>query len=184
MAAPAMPAGSAPSTGRPRVPTYSGVNLWTIAAAAALIGAALFVLGSGGAWEGAGILACIALGILITCRTTVTVERHGVRATLGVFSFPRRFVGIDQIRRAVVVNVRPFSDFGGWGYRRGNASWAFVCRRGEALRLEFFKGPAFIVTIDEARRAADRINAYVQERGPVASRPKRKRRSPVTKPWF
>jgi hypothetical protein len=149
-----------------------------------LIGAAVLITATGGRLEAAGILVVIALALLVSVRTAVTVERHGVRATLGAFAFPRRFVGMDRIRRAVVVNVRPFKDFGGWGYRVGRASRGFVCRRGEALRLELERGPAFVVTVDDARRAADRINAFVAERGPLPKRARPRRRNPVVRPWF
>jgi hypothetical protein len=172
-----------------RIPTYSAVNLWALVIAAALGGAAILTLAlrPGPAFELAGAAALLSLLLLFTVRTSVTVERHGVRAHLGLFGFPRRFIGTDTIRRAVVVRVRPMHDFGGWGDRVGHASRAFVCRRGEALRLELRRGPAFIVTIEDAQRAADRVNAFVAERGRAPSpRPKKRRvvRTRPVKPWF
>lgn len=161
--------------------------------AAALGGAAalIVVTRDGPVFEPAGVLICIAVALLFTMRTAVTVERHGVRAKLGLFGFPRRFVGTDTIRRAVVVNVRPVKDFGGWGDRLGHATRAYVSRRGEALRLDLERGPAFVVTVDDARRAADRVNAFVEElraRHPRPQAQKRKksrsRKDEPVKPWF
>jgi hypothetical protein len=159
--------------------------MWAIVFAAALVGAAVIVfIGDGSVLEPVGILLVIAFALLFTIRATVTVERYGVRARLGLFGFPRRFIGMDQIRGAVVVNVRPIKDYRGWGDRAGKFTRAYVCRKGQAIRLQMDRGPDFVITIDGARRAADRINAFVEERGPLPARPKRARRTPVTKPWF
>lgn len=149
--------------------------------AAALCGAAalLIILREGAVLEPAGVLICIAVLLLATVRTVVTVERHGVRARIGIYGVPRRFIGIDTIERAVVVNVRPIRDFGGWGDRLKRARRGFVCRRGEAIRLDLTRGPSLVITIDNARRAADRINQFVDENratSPRKPKPKRKRR--------
>jgi len=189
VSAPALPAGSAPSAGRRHTPTYTAVNLWMLAFGIGIClgGGLLVIAGQGPIFEGAAVLFLVAVLLSITVRTVVTVERHGVRASLGLFGFPRRFIGMDSIVRARVVHVRPLRDFGGWGDRfLGHATRAYVSRRGEALRLELQRGAAFEVTIDGARRAADRVNAIVSERQPRppgASPRERPRRRPVA-PWF
>ena len=168
------------------------MNLWTLVWAAALGGAAALTIVSGRepVFELAGVLIVGSVALLFTLRTSVTVERHGVRVRLGLFGFPRRFFGTDTIRRAIVVNVNPMRDFHGWGDRMRNGQRAFVCRRGEALRLDLVKGPSFVVTVDDARRAADRVNAFVDELRaskpePPARRKQRRVKKPEpVKPWF
>jgi hypothetical protein len=173
-----------------RTATYTAVNLWTLACAVAFgaAGVLTIVLRLGPVFELAGAAIVVSLALLFIVRTSVTVERHGVRARLGLFGFPRRFVGMDTIKRAIVVNVRPLREFGGWGDRLGSATRAFVCRGGEALRLELMRGRAFVVTVDDARRAADRVNAFVDERQatlPLRPRKQRRaRRGAAAKPWF
>ena len=160
--------------------------------AAALGGAAALtiVLRREPVFELAGVLIVGSVALLFKLRTSVTVERHGVRARLGLFGFPRRFFGTDTIRRAIVVNVNPMRDFRGWGDRMRNGQRAFVCRRGEALRLDLVKGPSFVVTVDDARRAADRVNAFVDElrtskpEPPMPRKRPRSKRSEPVKPWF
>lgn len=177
-------------TRRRRTPTYTAVNLWILVCAAALGGAAAItiVLRRAPVLELAGALIVGCVALLFTLRTAVTVERHGVRARLGLFGFPRRFIATDAIVRAIVVNVRPVKDYRGWGDRLGHGTRAFVSRRGEALRLELTRGPAFVVTIDDARRAADRVNAFVDELRPARPAPPRARRrrphTPAVRPWF
>lgn len=158
--------------------------------AAALCGAAaLFVVvGDGRVFEPVAALLLIVAVMLATVRTVVTVERHGVRARIGLYGVPRRFIGIDTITRAVVVNVHPLKDFGGWGDRFRRGRRGFICRGGQAIRLELTRGPALVITIDDAHRAADRINQYVDENratSPRKEKPKRKRRrSKPVEPWF
>lgn len=159
--------------------------------AAALGGAATFIViaRDGAVFEPVGILTCIAVVALTAARAVVTVERHGVRARVGLFGFPRRFFGTDTIKRAVVVNVRPMRDFKGWGDRSNRRRRAYIVRRGEALRLEFHKGQPFVVTIDDARRAADRVNAFVDELRrsgfkPEPSRPRKRLTARVRKGLF
>jgi hypothetical protein len=89
---------------------------------------------------------------------TVTVDARGlgVRSGLG---WPRQSVPLDEVVRAEVVQVQPFRDFGGWGYRVGRAGRVgIVVRSGEGLLVERTGGRSLVVTVDDAATAAALLN--------------------------
>jgi len=102
----------------------------------------------------------IALVALASWRVTAGANGLTVRAWLG---WPAFRVPAAGIRRARVVDVDPFAEFGGWGLRwapgprRGR--FGVIVRGGRALEVERTDGRAFVVTIDDAETAAAVLNA-------------------------
>ncbi|MEZ0449153.1 DUF1648 domain-containing protein [Cellulomonas sp. ICMP 17802] len=89
---------------------------------------------------------------------TVTVDRRGltVRSAVG---WPRAVVPLDEVVRADVVAVRPFAEFGGWGYRVGRGGRVgVVLRTGQGLQVERTGGRSFVVTVDDAATGAALLN--------------------------
>lgn len=98
---------------------------------------------------------------------TVTVDGDGldVRTRLPLL---RRLdavalrVPLDRIVSADVTAVRALSQFGGWGYRLGSGGTSgLILRSGEALQVTRADGSVLVVTVDDARQAAGRINSLL-----------------------
>jgi len=89
---------------------------------------------------------------------TVTVDGRGLSVRSGL-GWPRQVVPLDEVVRAEVVHVRPFHDFGGWGYRVGRGGRVgIVVRTGEGLLVERTGGRSLVVTVDDAATAAALLN--------------------------
>jgi hypothetical protein len=100
----------------------------------------------------------VAAAVLSSTWFTVTVDRRGlaVRSLLG---WPRMAVPLDEVVQASVVAVRPFPEFGGWGYRVGRGGRVgVVLRTGEGLQVERTGGRSFVVTVDDAATGAALLN--------------------------
>ena len=90
-----------------------------------------------------------------------------MRVAYGWLRWPSTRIGIDAIRQATAIDVRP-SAWGGWGYRgslRLNRRAAVVVRAGEGLRLDLRGGRVFLVTVDGAVNAAGLLNDTLRESG-------------------
>jgi len=97
----------------------------------------------------------------------VSVDATGMRVAYGWLRWPSTRIGIDAIRQATAIDVRP-SAWGGWGYRgslRLNRRAAVVVRAGEGLRLDLRGGRVFLVTVDGAVNAAGLLNDTLRESG-------------------
>ena len=80
-----------------------------------------------------------------------------VRSTLG---WPRIDIPAARIARTRVVQVNPFAEFGGWGYRIGtDGRRGVVLRTGEALEVRRDDGKVYVVTVDDAATAASVLAA-------------------------
>ena len=65
-----------------------------------------------------------------------------------------------ELVRADVRDVRPFREFGGWGWRVGRGGRVgVVLRAGESLLVERTGGRSVVVTVDGARAAAGLVNS-------------------------
>lgn len=109
------------------------------------------------------IMAASALLSVAAFNLKVTIDRRGVRVTgLGV---PWVTVPLETIEQASVTQVQALGDFGGWGVRIGlDGRRAVVTSSGEALLLERAGMPDQLITIDDARRAADVVNSLIAHR--------------------
>ncbi|MGY4645930.1 hypothetical protein [Cellulomonas sp. URHB0016] len=89
---------------------------------------------------------------------TVRVDGRGLAVRSGL-GWPRQSVPLDEVVRAEVVQVQPFRDFGGWGYRVGRAGRVgIVVRSGDGLLVERTGGRSLVVTVDDAATAAALLN--------------------------
>ena len=58
-----------------------------------------------------------------------------------------------------MVDVSPFAEFGGWGYRVGRGGRVgIVLRSGPALQVERTGGRSLVVTVDDAATGAALLN--------------------------
>ena len=91
----------------------------------------------------------------------VSVGQRGlqVRSVLG---WPWRRIDLSQIASVEVVDVHPFQQWGGWGWRSSPQGTAVVTRKGPALQTTLTNGRVFVVTCEDARRGAATLTALVE----------------------
>lgn len=137
---------------------------------AGLVGLAVFMLGTGvrGGWIVAAVVGVVAVALAATAafRVRVTPEGLAARALLG---WPRITIPLNEIESARAVDISPFGEFGGWGWRIAvDGRTGIVMRRGSAIEVSRRDRRPFIITIDGAEEAAALLQAYV-DRGKAAS---------------
>ncbi|WP_150308075.1 DUF1648 domain-containing protein [Planctomonas psychrotolerans] len=134
-----------------------GARLALIVAVGLAFAGLLVVAASG---SRAGIAVALAAFVLLvglgvaTTRWRVTIDRRGlvVRSALG---WPRITIPVEQVRDVTVVDVTPIADFGGWGWRwSADGRRGIIVRAGEAIQVTRTSGPAFVITVDDARTGA------------------------------
>lgn len=109
-------------------------------------------------WALALVAVALAVLMLAMARFSVVVDRRGLTAR-SALGWPRITVPLDEVTQAEVVDVSPFPEFGGWGYRVGRGGRVgIVLRSGPALQVERTGGRAFVVTVDDAATGAALLN--------------------------
>ncbi len=174
-------ADQAPEPGAPVIEGADGQRLaWTrhvrfsrtltgFVLAATILGA-LFAAATGYGtsdwWAGAFILLvdCVILIPLALNWAVVTIDHRGVQArALGIrwVNIPLETItSAERQERAV-----PLGEFGGWGLRSGFAGdRGLVTGEGEALRIHRAGQCDWVITIDDAARAAAVVNTLVAQR--------------------
>ncbi|WP_341939804.1 DUF1648 domain-containing protein [Microbacterium sp. LWH10-1.2] len=136
-----------------------------------IAGLAAFMLGTGvdGGWVVALslVVIVIAMATATAFRVRVTPEGFSARALVG---WPRISIPLREIESARAVDISPFGEFGGWGWRIAvDGRTGIVMRRGAAIEISRRDKRPFIVTIDGAEEAAALLQAYV-ERGAATPR--------------
>lgn len=146
------------ATGRP-------VLMWLLALSAAL----LLVVAVRVAAEGdpsAWIPLVVGFAVLAFAVTTlafrVRVDARGL-AVRGFAGWPSFLVPLADIEDVRVIRVTPLADFGGWGLR-GLSSlhggrFGVVLREGPAIEVARRSGGTFVVTVADAARAAQTLQA-------------------------
>ncbi|MCK2036172.1 DUF1648 domain-containing protein [Microbacterium sp. SSW1-49] len=110
-----------------------GVAAWWITAAVAL-----FLVG--------------AVATSLSFRVQASAAGLQVRSTVG---WPRIVIPADRIVSVRAIEVDPFAEFGGWGYRIGtDGRRGVVLRKGPGLEVTRADGRRFVVTVDDARTGA------------------------------
>ena len=111
------------------------------------------------------IVAVVALLLVVVVSTSLTFRVRASAAGLRVRSvagWPKTDIPAAEIASARAVQVNPFAEFGGWGYRFGmDGRRGFVLRTGEALEVTRTDGRVFVVTVDDASTAASVLAAAV-----------------------
>ncbi|MFK3676142.1 DUF1648 domain-containing protein [Microbacterium sp. NPDC090218] len=134
---------------------------------------AAYMLGAGveGGWIAALVVVVVAFALAATAsfRVRVTPEGFAAQALLG---WPRIRIPIDDVESARAVEISPFGEFGGWGWRVAvDGRSGIVLRRGPAIEISRRDRRAFIVTIDGAEEAAALLQAYVERSRPAGAAP-------------
>lgn len=129
------------------------VVLGSSLAVLALTTAVAFAADAIGGWISLGTLVLL-LALFATClafQVSVSSEGLQVRSVAG---WPQRRIPLAEIEQVGVVQVDPFGEFGGWGWRVGmDGRRGVVMRKGEALQVRA-NGRVFVVTVDGADEAA------------------------------
>lgn len=98
------------------------------------------------------ILIAVFIGTMSVFRVRVNSEGLRARSLLG---WPSNRIRLDRIDDVEVVQLDPFREFGGWGWRLStDGRRGIVLRAGEALQVTETCGRVFVVTVDGASEAA------------------------------
>lgn len=111
-------------------------------------------LGEDGSWVILIVTVVMALviGTMVVFRVRVNADGLRVRSLLG---WPDTRIALDRIGSVETVQVDPFREFGGWGWRLAlDGRRGVVLRAGEALQVTQTDGRVFVVTVDGASAAA------------------------------
>lgn len=109
------------------------------------------------------VTAAVSLLLVVVVVTGLSFRVRASPAGLRVRSaagWPRLDIPADEIASTRSIQVDPFAEFGGWGYRIGtDGRRGFVLRAGEALEVTRTNGRVFVVTVDDAATAASVLAA-------------------------
>ncbi|MFD5224850.1 DUF1648 domain-containing protein [Microbacterium sp. NPDC058342] len=111
-------------------------------------------LGEDGSWVLVivTIVMALTIGTMVVFRVRVNADGLRVRSLLG---WPDNHIPLDRIEKVETVQLDPFREFGGWGWRLGlDGRRGVVLRTGEALQVTQSNGRVFVVTLDGASAAA------------------------------
>lgn len=128
----------------------------------AVLAAYMLAAGAAGGWVTAISVIVVggALAVTSAFRVRITPSGFAARSLLG---WPRAVIPIDRIVSARAVDISPFGDFGGWGWRIAvDGRTGIVMHRGAAIEIARRDRKPFIVTIDGAEEAAALLQAYAE----------------------
>lgn len=101
-------------------------------------------------------LLALLFATMFAFRVRIDAAGIEVRSALG---WPRIRIGAEEIERAEVIDVSPFRDFGGWGWRINHSGrQGIVLRSGPGLLVERSGGRSLVITVDDADQAAALLN--------------------------
>ncbi|MDT0156591.1 hypothetical protein Q9R19_03015 [Microbacterium sp. ARD32] len=158
----AAPAGSITLTATQRAAWFgtatmarSGVIVLIAALALLALTTVFFLaLGEDGSWMLliVTIVLALTIGAMLVFRVRVNADGLRVRSLLG---WPDTRIPLDRIDRVETVQLDPFREFGGWGWRLAlDGRRGVVLRAGAALQVTQTDGRVFVVTVDGASAAA------------------------------
>jgi hypothetical protein len=119
-------------------------------------------------WLGWGlVVVAVVVGVAgwLLSSLEVRVDDDAVVVAFGPFGWPRRVIGLGEIREVSAGQIEP-TEWGGWGYRWipwAKAS-AAVIRRGQGIILGLEDGRRFAVTVADARAGAVAIGEALEAR--------------------
>ncbi|MFG2567797.1 DUF1648 domain-containing protein [Streptomyces sp. NPDC048567] len=107
----------------------------------------------------------LVLGLLIAAfaRPYVIVDRRGITVS-GLLPWPRIRVPLDRIEAAASRDIRPFTEYGGWGYRIRPGRSGVMIRSGEGIVARLTNGRDFAVTVDDSATGAALLNTLIDQR--------------------
>jgi Protein of unknown function (DUF1648) len=151
-----------------RTASVSAAMIWIVVGVCVVIAAVTIVstvATSGQYWWLSFVPVAVLLPVLSNFAWTVRVDARGLRIR-SVLGIPVVHIPLDQVTSADVVDVRAFSQYGGWGIRFAlNGRLGVIVRSGEALEVHRRRGLDVVVTVDDASAAAALLNGLVQRCG-------------------
>jgi hypothetical protein len=138
----------------PALPWAMGIGVGL----AVLLGALALLAGRTVGWVTVVTLVLATALMVLLGRWTITVDHSGLTAR-SVLPRPRTEVPLDEVESAEVIDVQPFAQFGGWGYRiAASGRVGIVVRRGEGILVHRTGGRQLVVTVDDAATGAALLN--------------------------
>jgi hypothetical protein len=137
---------------------------------AAIVAVTIVIGIATGRWGVSAISTVLCVVSLVMMGNRVTVGPNGLRASMGLFGFPRVNLPLDRIVQASALDIRP-SKWGGWGYRgslKVMKQAAMVIRGGDGIRLDLTGGLVFVVSVDDAATGASVLQAAIAARPAAA----------------
>ena len=103
--------------------------------------------------------AVVALALTSFSTIAVTINSDGLHIAFGPWGVPTKRIPLGDIVAAQAIDVRPMR-WGGWGYRwiPWKRATAVVLRRGPGVKVDRVGGRTFVVTVDDASKAAAVLN--------------------------
>ncbi|MGB4137010.1 MAG: DUF1648 domain-containing protein [Microbacterium sp.] len=106
---------------------------------------------------GSCLLLVVLVGTTLAFRVRVNADGLRVRSLAG---WPNLRIPLAEVAKVEVVELNPFGEFGGWGWRLAlDGRRGVVLRTGEALQITRTNGAIFVVTVDGAAEAASVLEA-------------------------
>jgi hypothetical protein len=103
--------------------------------------------------------AVVAIALTSFSTIAVTIDPGGLRIAFGPWGVPKKRIPLTDIDSAQAIDVRPMR-WGGWGYRwvPWKRASAVILRGGHGVKINRVGGHTFVVTVDDAPRAAAVLN--------------------------
>lgn len=137
-------------------------NRWLLPAAALTCAGGVALLFTVG-WSAAVPLLLVGLLLLSFARPNVAVDRRGITVS-GMLPWPRVRVPLDRIEAAASRDIKPLTEYGGWGYRIRPGRTGVMIRSGEGIVARLADGRDFAVTVDDSATAAALLNTLIDQR--------------------
>ncbi|WP_217180288.1 DUF1648 domain-containing protein [Streptomyces sp. AC495_CC817] len=147
--------------GSTTMPRAALVGIVILLLALVALAAYMLLTGVDGGWVVAIVVVVVALALATATsfRVRITPQGFDARSFVG---WPRTTIPVAEIDSARAVDISPFGEFGGWGWRIAvDGRSGIVMRRGPAIEVSRRDRRPFIVTIDGAEEAAALLQAYV-----------------------
>ena len=114
-------------------------------------------------WWPLAVFVPVGLLIVSLLRFRVIVDRTGIRVVnMGMTALQ---YGIEEIEGARVDAIKPFDDFGGWGFKvKGRRNYGVVTRTGPAVIVTTACGDRLTVTSPRAEDMAAALNSFADRR--------------------
>ncbi|WP_329540485.1 DUF1648 domain-containing protein [Streptomyces sp. NBC_01358] len=137
-------------------------NRWLLPAVALTCAGAVALLFTVG-WSAAVPVLLVGLLLLSFARPNVAVDRRGITVS-GMLPWPRVRVPLDRIETAASRDIKPLTEYGGWGYRIRPGRTGIMIRSGEGIVARLADGRDFAVTVDDSATAAALLNTLIDQR--------------------
>ncbi|WP_326658022.1 DUF1648 domain-containing protein [Streptomyces sp. NBC_00385] len=140
----------------------SAGNRWLLPAVALTCAGGVALLFTVG-WSAAVPVVLVGLLLLTFARPNVAVDRRGITVS-GMLPWPRVQVPLDRIETAASRDIKPLTEYGGWGYRIRPGRTGIMIRSGEGIVARLSDGRDFAVTVDDSATAAALLNTLIDQR--------------------